>query len=62
MSAGDGKALEPLLLPGPARSAAATAMTAELRMGLGLCPDRGEVLARRLLDVGVQAAAAELER
>lgn len=51
-----------LLEPGHARTAATTAMTSELRMGIGLCPDRGDPLARRLLDVGIRAAIASLER
>lgn len=41
---------------GPLRADAAQAVTAELRMSLGVCPDRGAPIARRILDRIVTAA------
>lgn len=40
---------------GPVRAAAAQALTSELRMSLGVCPDRGAPIANRLLDRVVEA-------
>lgn len=45
--------LEDLAAPGPVRSRVLAAMTAELRMSIGLCPDRGRVIAGQLLDRAV---------
>lgn len=41
--------VEAIAQPGPTRSSAIAGMTAELRMSVGLCPDRGRVIAAQLL-------------
>lgn len=41
---------------GPLRSRAAASIVTELRMSLGVCPDRGDPIARRILDRIVNTA------
>lgn len=41
--------VEAIAQPGPIRAKAIAGMTAELRMGVGLCPDRGRLIAGQLL-------------
>lgn len=46
--------------PGPARSAAITAIAATLKRDLYVCQDRGRIVAARALDAALEAAERAL--